>query len=64
MNLSFSFFRKIAKKKKKKKRRGGGGGGGWCVGIRYVPVPNKGYGFYEGLTPNRVSFLPLLALFS
>ena len=55
MNLSFSFFRKIAKKK-----TGGGGG----VGIRYVPVPNKGYGFYEGLTPNRVSFLPLLALCS
>ena len=52
MNLSFSFSRKIAKKKP--------GGGG--VGIRYVPVPNKGYGFYEGLTPNRVSFLPLLAL--
>ena len=59
MNLSFSFFRKIAKKKNL-----GGGGGGGGVGIRYVPVPNKGYGFYEGLTPNRVSFLPLLALFS
>ena len=55
MNLSFSFFRKIAKNK-----TWGGGG----VGIRYVPVPNKGYGFYEGLTPNRVSFLPLLALCS
>ena len=49
MNLSFSFFRKIAKKKKP----GGGGGGGGGVGIRYVPVPNKGYSFYEGLTPNR-----------
>ena len=34
------------------------------VGIGYVPVPNNGYGFYEGLTPNRVSFLPLLALCS
>ena len=43
MNLSFSFFRKIAKKKK----TWGGGGGG--VGIRYVPVPTKGYGFYEGI---------------
>ena len=56
MNLPFSFFRKLAKKK-----TWGGGGG---VGIGYVPVPNKGYGFYEGLTPNRVSFLPLLALCS
>ena len=54
MNLSFSFFRKIAEKKT----------GGWGVRIGYVPVPNKGYGFYEGLTPNRVSFLPLLALCS
>ena len=58
MNLSFSFFRKLAKKK----TWGEGGRGG--VGIGYVPVPNKEYGFYEGLTPNRVSFLPLLALCS
>lgn len=48
----FLFFEILLKKKKK---LGGGGG----VGIGYVPVPNKGYSFYEGLTPNRVSFLPL-----
>ena len=61
LSASWIYHFLFLEKLQKKKNLGGGGGG---VGIRYVPVPNKGYSFYEGLTPNRVSFLPLLALFS